>query len=507
MYRHNEKQFQFEKFKLPFEGKLRSDNRWVKLAKQIPWEDIEELYASSLTGTGQGAPALSVRIALGAMIIKEKLKLSDEEAVEQIRENPSLQYFLGLKQYEDKIVFHPTMFVHFRKRLPEDIIIRINDLIAEKAISETKKKTKKNSDKDDDAPSAGTKNKGKLLVDATCAPEDINYPTDLKLLNNAREKSEEIIDTLHKVMPEGTRKPRTYRQKARQNFLKVSKSRKVRQKTLRKAIRKQVGYLRRNLKHIGKQCQLVSLSELSNRQYKNLLVFSEVYRQQRSMYDHKSRRIDNRIVSINKPHVRPIKRGKAGADVEFGAKVSASVVDGFVFVDRISWDNFNESTDLINQIEAYKNRFGHFPESVHAEKIYRNRDNLRYCKKHKIRLSGPRLGRPPKQTEENRDKIKALKRLARQDEIDRNAIEGKFGQGKRRYSLGRIMTKLDHTSKTAIVMSFLVMNLERWLKAIFLSLFRLLHGLYGRWLQACICTHTRNIATTWKFASVMYVTF
>jgi transposase, IS5 family len=477
MYRHNEKQLRFENFTFIVGGKLRSDNRWVKLAKQIPWEDIEELYSSSLSGTGQGAPALSVRIALGAMIIKEKLKLSDEETVEQIRENPYLQYFLGLNQYEDKAVFHPTMFVHFRKRLPEDIIIRINDLIAEKAISEIKKKTKKNSGKDDDASGAVTKNKGKLLVDATCAPEDINYPTDLKLINNAREKSEEIIDTLHKAMPKGTRKPRTYRRKARQDFLKVSKSRKVRHKTLRKAIRKQLGYLKRNLKHTEKQCQTVSLSELSNRHYKNLLVINEVYRQQQWMYDNKSRRIDDRIVSINKPHVRPIKRGKAGADVEFGAKVSASVVDGFVFVDRISWDNFNESTNLIDQIEAYKNRFGHFPESVHADKIYRNRDNLRYCKKYKIRLSGPRLGRPPKQTEENKDKIKALKKLARQDEIDRIAIEGKFGQGKRRYSLGRIMTKLNHTSKTAIVMSFLIMNLERWLKAIFLSLLRLLYCL------------------------------
>jgi IS5 family transposase len=499
MYRHNEKQLQFKKFKFVVGGKLRSDNRWVRLAKQIPWEEIEQLYASSLSGTGKGAPALSVRMALGAMIIKERLKLSDEETVEQIRENPYLQYFLGLKQYEDKAVFHPTMFVHFRKRLPVDIIIRINDLITEKAISEVKKKSKKNHDKDDDAPDTDTKNKGKLLVDATCAPEDINYPTDLKLLNNAREKSEEIIDTLHKAMPKGTQKPRTYRQIARQAFLKVSKSRKVHQKTLRKAIRKQLGYLRRNLKHIEKQCQTVSLCELSDRQYKNLLVISELYRQQQWMYDHKSRRIDDRIVSINKPHVRPIKRGKAGADVEFGAKVSASVVDGFAFVDRISWDNFNESTDLKDQIEAYKNRFGHFPESVHADKIYRNRDNRRYCKKHGIRLSGPKLGRPPKQTDENKAEIKALKKLARQDEIDRNAIEGKFGESKRRYSLGRIMTKLDHTSKTAIVMSFLVMNLERWLKAIFLSLFRLLYRVYERHFMAHPCTRVRRIAIPWKF--------
>ena len=242
MYRHNEKQLQCENFKLPFSGKLRSDNRWVKLAKQIPWQKIEGLYSSSLSRSGKGAPALSVRVAFGAMVIKEKLGLSDEETVEQIRENPYLQYFLGLKRYEDKSVFHPTMFVHFRKRFPEDIINRINELIATKAIAETSKKIKNGHNNDDDnAFSSDTKNKGKLLVDATCAPEDINYPTDLKLLNKGREQSEQIIDALHKAMPKGTKKPRTYRQNAKKEFLKVSKSRKARHKTLRKALRKQLG--------------------------------------------------------------------------------------------------------------------------------------------------------------------------------------------------------------------------------------------------------------------------
>jgi IS5 family transposase len=69
-------------------------------------------------------------MALGAMVIEEKQRLSDEETVEQNRENPYLQHFLGLKQYEDKAVSHPTMFVRFRKRLPEGIIIRTHDLIA-----------------------------------------------------------------------------------------------------------------------------------------------------------------------------------------------------------------------------------------------------------------------------------------------------------------------------------------------------------------------------------------
>jgi len=137
-------------------------------------------------------------------------------------------------------------------------------------------------------------------------------------------------------------------------------------------------------------------------------------------------------VNISQPHVRPIKRGKAGSDTEFGAKVSISLIDEISFVDRISWDNLNEGIDLIAQIEAYRKRFGCYPESVHADEIYRNRENRRYCKKHEIRLSGPKLGRPPKVTAANALELKAAKKQARQDEIDRNAVEGKFGQGKRR---------------------------------------------------------------------------
>ncbi len=473
MYRHNEEQLEFEDFHLPFGGRLRSDNRWVRLAKLIPWRKVEKVYASSLAGTGQGAPAMSVRVALGALIIKERIGASDEETVEQIRENHYLQYFLGLKEYKDEPLFHPTMFVYFRKRFPSDTLNRINEMIASAAMEQAKAKSR-NTENDNDKPqgSSGSNNKGKLLVDATCAPEDITFPTDMKLLNKAREHSEQIIDDLHKHMPQGTKKPRTYRRKARKEFLSISKSKRVPKNKLRKSIRKQLGYLDRNLKNIAEQNKMVGLPHLSQQQYKTLLVISEVYRQQKCMYDHRSLRIDDRIVSINKPHVRPIKRGKAGSSTEFGAKISASVVEGFVFADRISWNNFNESTDLIDQINAYKARHGFYPESVHADKIYRTQGNRKFCKQHGIRMSGPKLGRPPKPTEENKAELKEASRQARQDELDRIPIEGKFGLGKRRYGLNRIMTKLSFTSKTSIAITFLVMNLEKWLKATFLFLFQ-----------------------------------
>jgi IS5 family transposase len=384
MYRHNQNQLEFENFGLPFSGRLRSDNRWVKLARMIPWGEFETSYAKSFKGSGQGPPAKSVRVALGALIIKERLGTSDEETVEQIRENPYLQYFLGFKEYKDEEPFHPTMFVHFRKRIGKEMLGKVNEAIHKKA---------KSKDDDDEQP---PKNKGKLLIDATCAPADITFPTDLKLLNKAREKTEQIIDTLHKPHKGKKKKPRTYRRTARKEFLSVAKAKALSKNKRRKAIRKQLGYVERNLKTINKLGSENSLTLLKKNQYKDLLVVSELFRQQKWMHEHHENRIDDRIVSICQPHIRPIKRGKANASTEFGAKISASLIDGWCFLDHLDWNNYNESKDLIDQVEAYKKRFGFYPESLHADKIYRNRTNIKFCKKHGIRLSGPRLGRPPK---------------------------------------------------------------------------------------------------------------
>jgi len=188
------------------------------------------------------------------------------------------------------------------------------------------------------------------------------------------------------------------------------------------------------------------------------------------MFENRCHRISGRIVSISQPHVRPIVRGKASAPVEFGAKISASVVDGAVFLDRLDWAPYNESGDLIAQVNSYKNRFGCYPESVHCDTIYRTRGNRAFCKKHSIRMSGPPLGRPPKKTPENTQELRDKKRQQQQDERDRIPIEGKFGQGKRRFGLDLIMAKLANTSETAIAITFIVMNLEKWLKKLFFAL-------------------------------------
>jgi hypothetical protein len=160
----------------------------------------------------------------------------------------------------------------------------------------------------------------------------------------------------------------------------------------------------------------------------------------------------------------------AKAKVEFGAKLAMSLVNGYALIEKVSWDNFNEGTTLITSVETYKSRFGYYPKEILADQIYRNRENMAFCKANGIRLSGPKLGRPSKD-----DNLAEQKRLTHQDSCNRNAIEGKFGEGKRRYGLGRIRARLVQTSESMITLQLLVMNLERKLRlfvVFFLNLFK-----------------------------------
>lgn len=132
-----------ENFELPFNGQLSSDNRWVVMANLIPWSEFEDEYAL-LFSVERGAPALNFRMALGALIIKEKLGISDRETVEQIKENPDLQYFIGLESYNNQAPFDASMLVHFRERIGADLINQINLDMVKTNLKKTEYEGKKN---------------------------------------------------------------------------------------------------------------------------------------------------------------------------------------------------------------------------------------------------------------------------------------------------------------------------------------------------------------------------
>ena len=451
MYRYSNGQISLSDFKQPVGMNLKESNRWVKKAQTIPWLDIEKRYAKLFTNR-KGNVAKPLRLALGACIIQAEYGFSDEETALMIQENPYLQYFCGYPGYDDeKLPFDPSLMVYFRKRLTPEILGEINEMILSDAKERQEKEAEQNrNDDDDSAPPSGGGNSGTLIVDATCAPSNIRFPQDVSLLDEARENAEQIIDTLQEQSNE--KKPRTYRNKAHKDSLKYMRSRKHTEKKTREAIRKQLQYLRRDLSIIDSMLQsgLLVLQKWQTR----LETIRKIYEQQKYMYDNHTHSVPGRIVSVSQPFIRPIVRGKAGKPVEFGAKLDISVSDGWARLECWSFDAYNEATRLIETIERYKAREGHWPERVLADKIYRNRENLSYCKAHGIRLSGPALGRPRK--DEQRDRQQTYL-----DQNERIEVERQFSLAKRRCNLGKVKTKLEETIGFTLAMSIVVLNLRK----------------------------------------------
>jgi len=321
---------------------------------------------------------------IGSMIIKHMMNLDDREVVDQISENIYMQFFLGYQSFSIEPPFDPSLFVEFRKKLGVDLVNAIN----EKIISlKTHLETPKKESK---------------LTDSNDADE-----------HTAQKKN---------------------------------KSRKA----IRSAVGSQLRFLNRNLKSINKLLNSFSSVSipLEKRDFKYLLVINFLYQQQKEMYDEHKHTIEDRIISIHQPHVRPIVRGKTTAKVEFGAKIHVSIIDGISFFDEISWDAFNEGSHMVEYVEKYKVRFGCYPRELLADKIYCTRFNRAWLKQKGIRLIAKPLGRPS----------------AVQNHVspgERNPIEGKFGQAKTVYRLDRINARLRETSESWIACIILVLNLVK----------------------------------------------
>lgn len=235
------KQLVLEGFESPFHKNLNPNNRWVKLRNMIPWDDLVSIYRKTFPEKVMGRPDLSPQMVLGAIIIKHLCDLDDRETVDQISENVYMQYFLGYSSFCDVPPFSPSLFVEFRKRLGVEQINAINERIAMIKRDILSKQAGKSSDSDDEnGNSAANENSGSLIIDATACPQDIAYPTDLDLLNAAREKSEELMDI---AFAESSLKikPRNYRELARKDYLHTAQKKSKSRKEIRQALRKQLG--------------------------------------------------------------------------------------------------------------------------------------------------------------------------------------------------------------------------------------------------------------------------
>lgn len=437
-------QTQFEHFSNLYQLQLDPKNRWVQLGAMLPWDRMVSVYTKRFAAS-MGAPTINPRQIIGAFIIKHRLRLSDEETLQTISENPYMQFFLGLSTFNPEPLFSPTLFVEMRKRLGDQVFDEFSRMLI----------TFHDAEITSSEPDPDAKPKGKLKIDATVADQDIRYPTDFSLVNEARVKTEAIIDLLWPLTKDQLKvKPRTYRKQAHSRYLAEAKKKKSTQANRRKALRYQLNCVERNLAHIDAMLDLFKdkAFPLAFKKLRQLWIIRTLYDQQRTMYNENSRQCDHRIVSISQPHVRPIVRGKTGKTVEFGAKLGLSLFDGYLIHQTLSWDAYNETSDLKQQAEAYRLMKGHYPELIQCDKIYHTNENRTWCAERKIRMTAEPKGPKPELS-------KYQKKKKRDEYAERNHIEGRIGNAKQALSLNEIKAKLRSTSETWIAATLFVLNL------------------------------------------------
>lgn len=442
MYRKKDRDTQaLFKELMPYGGKLNEDNRWLKLRELVPWEELEEEY-SKYFSSNMGRPGLDGQLVVGVICIKHMMKLSDETVVEAVLENPYMQAFCGLESFATDRIFNDSSLSKLRKRLGKRYFRQL-----EKKVLKVLKERKL------------IRARG-VMLDATVFPSNIKYPFDVGLLNDAREWLVKQIKKISKKLNTWTR---TRCRKAKEQYLNFSKRKKKTKGLVREATKQMLQHVRRNTRQLtGLIDELrkrgIDVREVISQEVEKI---KKILEQQWDMYRRRSHIIKDRIVSYSQPEVRPMVRRKAGKDVEFGPKGQISLVGKFLFLDFLSFDNFNEGTKLMDSIRLYKERFGRKPKEAIGDGIYGNRDNRHYLKTEEIKSALKPLGRKAKTEEYEKEK-----RWIRKKQRLRNRIEGFIGHAKEHYGLDRIRYKIEGGSEIWVRLGLLAMNLDTALKAV-----------------------------------------
>jgi len=396
----------------PYGGKLDNNNRWLKISRMMPWEELEKRYATYFSDRGR--PGTDGRLAVGLFLLKHLSGKSDVEVVLELRENPYWQSFCGLEGFVTAGRIDPSSLSRLRKRLGTRYVKELETatygvLIEKKII----------------------KAKG-MLVDGTVIPENIKFPNDVGLLSDVRVWLVNNIKRIGKAIGE---RYRTYSRKGHVTYLNFAKAKRKTKKQIKKARKQMLQYVRRNLeqlKEVVEHARKRGMQRLLTIGGK-LKTAEKIFEQQLKMYQEKTNRIADRIVSFPRPWVRPIKRGKNGKPVEFGAKSAMSHVDGFLFLDEHDHNNYSEArTDIVRkQLWNYEQRFGKKPPSFTGDQLYGNRGNRELLEEERgIRTSFVRLGK-------KRKGLTIMNQWFRRKQKERNRIEGHFGHGKQHYRLDR----------------------------------------------------------------------
>ena len=384
-----------------------------KLHDSIPWDQLSDLLPRE--NIGPGAPRwFSSRGMFGLMFLKAYLKISDEALIERYNSDFSLQMFCGKILKAGQIIRDKAILSRIRSYLAEHVdLFQLQDIL----INHWKR---------------DMNNTHVLLMDATCYESYLRFPTDVKLLwESCQWVYEKQIYRWCKRL--SAKRPRSkYReQKQRQRDYDRRRKKTYRQGLKRK--RSLIYLLDKGLHQLQELLNKYSDIHLSSHERQYIRTIRKVLEQQTFLLTHPAKELKGRIVSLPRPYIRPIVRGKENKRVEFGMKVHMLQVDGICIIDKMDFNAFNESIRLRFSVLKHKSLFGQCNQ-LGADRIYATNANRRYATDHKIFTSFPKKG--PKTDSPQEKKLRQILSSVRA-----TIMEGSFGTHKQHYGLDRIKAK------------------------------------------------------------------
>jgi transposase, IS5 family len=404
-----------------------------QLYLSIPFDQLSSTIAppkNSISGKGC-KPWFDVKGGIALQFLKHYLGLSDALLIERINTDWSMQMFCGIQLKPTEVIKDSNLPSYWRGYIGERLDI---NAMQKEFVTAWK-------------PYLNDINFSS--EDATCYESRISFPTPVKLLWDCCNKTYLSYNAIKKQLKQRT--SRCNYEDRKKEFLGYQKTKKKTKKAEKKLIKKLLKFLLRLL-HLHNQIVTQKGVVLSLKQNEQMLTITKVYEQQHDkVYGHVEQ-IKDRIVSLSKPYIRPIVRGKETKAVEFGAKVNKLQVDGISFIEHFSYDAFNEGTRLKNCISLHQKLFDKCTHHS-ADKIYATNENRKYCTSNKIVTNFEPKG---KQKAAHVEQSKTMRVILNKERGTR--LEGSFGNEKNYYQLHKINARNAITEKCWIFFGMMTAN-------------------------------------------------
>lgn len=421
-------------FQQPVDVQLRAfyNTPLGELYQAIPFDDLSKhIPKPKRAVSGKGCkPWFDVKGGIGLQVLKSYFRCSDALLVEQINGNWQMQMFCGIQLLPNEQIKDADIVGRWRSYLGQYLDV---DKMQISCVRHWK-------------PYMQHTHVG--FCDATVYESYIEYPTDAKLLWKS---CCDVLQMIKLSRKKGKlRDTRINHEKRKSKYLSFARRRKKGKRLSRKTCKWLLKYLQRLIDQLDEMLQKHAIG-LSAYQINRLSIINKLKKQQWQLHFGKQAKVPDRIVSLHKPYVRSIIRGKEVKPVEFGAKVNMLQVDGISFIEHLSYDNFNEGTRLQSTIHLQERYFGACYQ-IGADAIYATNANRKYCTENKIATSFIAKGNEGK-TKEQKSQMRSILGKVRS-----TVMEGSFGNEKNHYLLSKVKAKTQATEIAWIFFGMMTAN-------------------------------------------------